>query len=128
MKHQLKVLHVASATIKPLIALTIRTNAIIAEIEPDILAAIIRADTIVPAHGRHVYLCPVAVMADSGAPLLEIVVLLANPIIRKLDLIIQKATIVTWVVDGRFEPSNVGIEKAVEDWLAHIEFGIFFVF
>ena len=99
MQHQLIVLHVTCAAIEPLIALTIRPNDTIAEIKPDIFATVIGADPIIPAHGCNIDLCAMAIMADLGSALIEIIVLLSEPIMLKLDLIIQIATIVTWIVD-----------------------------
>ena len=120
MIHKMIVFNVTCSTIKSLVTLAIGADSIVAKIEPDILAAVVRADSIIPPHLSYIYSRTVPIMTDLLSSLLWTVIVLSLTRSIKLMLIVQEAAIVTWVFDYRFEAPYVFLEKIVHNGLTHI--------
>ena len=109
----------ACTAIDSLKTCAIRTDSIIAEVEPSVLAAVVRGNSFVPAQRLKINLRTVAIMADFMSSVVKIVLGFSITRKVKLRMFVDKATLVAWVVYHCLKTTDVGAKDIRYNWLSH---------
>ena len=116
---------VARPAIESPLTRAIRTDSIIAEVEPDVLTAVVRGGSIIPAHLCKINLRTVPIMADFLSSFFHLVTYFSKAFHVELMLFVDKATFVARVVDDCLKTTDIGVKDIRYDGLSH---SLFFLY
>lgn len=110
---------VACTAIEPCLTRAILTFVIIAEVEPDVLTAVVRGKFIIPAPLCEIKRLTVPIMTEFQSSVINIVIRFSKAPIVKLVKIVDVATFVAWVVHYRVKTTDVGVKDIRYYRLSH---------